>query len=186
MQKTFLWKRVSFAWEWKGIFISMASHLALLWNRGLGQLGPKWLTKLLVWGSLSTNDGDGYENVTYEVISGCFKLNGAYSISFNSSNVDKFFWSLILKDGIEFQEKKCKVVVLCSCSLQSVKLGIFTLYVQWRQRNVQKSVMHVQSCWFAILNLVAFLLSSLTSPWSLLNLPYVVIPPTSRLPRRFS
>ena len=62
--KTFLWKRVSFAREWKGIFISMTSHLVLLWNRGLGQLGPKWLTKLLVWGSLSTNDGDGYENVT--------------------------------------------------------------------------------------------------------------------------
>ena len=40
---------------------------------------------------------------------------------------------------------------------------------QWRQRNVQKSVMDVQSCCFAKLNqakLIAFLPFSLTSlPW---------------------
>ena len=43
----------------------------------------------------------------------CFKLY-AYSISFNSSNVANFFWSWILKDCIESQEKKIKVIVLCS------------------------------------------------------------------------
>ena len=36
--KTFLWKCVLLAWEYKIPFISMASHLASLWNRGLGQL----------------------------------------------------------------------------------------------------------------------------------------------------
>ena len=34
------------------------------------------------------------------------------SISFNSSNVGNFFWSLILKDCIEVEEKKKKVIAL--------------------------------------------------------------------------
>ena len=51
----------------------------------------------------SNNDGHGYENVTQKVNSPCFKLYRAYSISFNLSNV-----------GIKVQEKKEKVVVLCS------------------------------------------------------------------------
>ena len=45
----------------------------------------------------------------------CFlKLYRAYSNSFNSSNVGKSFWSWIQKDCIKVQEKKKKVVVLCS------------------------------------------------------------------------
>ena len=55
-----------------------------------------------------------------------FKRYRAYSNSFNSSNVGKFFWSWILKDG-KVQEKKKKVVVLFSRPRQNVKLGIFTL-----------------------------------------------------------
>ena len=35
----------------------------------------------------------------------------AYSISFNTSNIGKFFWSWILKDCIKVQEKKKKNVV---------------------------------------------------------------------------
>ena len=42
---------------------------------------------------LSNDDDDGYENVTRKVNSRCLKLYRACSISFNSSNVDKFFWS---------------------------------------------------------------------------------------------
>ena len=38
--------------------------------------------------SLSNNGGGGYENVTKV---NCFKLNRAYSILFNSSNVSNFF-----------------------------------------------------------------------------------------------
>ena len=34
------------------------------------------------------------------------------SISFNSSNVGNFFWSLTLKDCIEVEEKRKKVIVL--------------------------------------------------------------------------
>ena len=41
--------------------------------------------------------------------------------------VGKFCRSLILKDCIKVQEKKKKVVVLCSPPRQNVKLGTFTL-----------------------------------------------------------
>ena len=62
-------------------------------------------------GSLSSDDGDGYENVTYKVNSRCFKLYRAYSISFSSSNLGIFFWSWILEYCSKVQEKKKKVVV---------------------------------------------------------------------------
>ena len=42
------------------------------------------------------------------------------------------------------------------------------LVVQRRQRNVQKSIMHMQSCCFTNLNLIAFFLIPLPSPSSLL------------------
>ena len=59
--------------------------------------------------------------------------------------------SWILKDCIKIQEKKKNVVVLSSRLPTNMKVGIFTpvVVVQWRQRNVQKNVMHVQNCWFA-------------------------------------
>ena len=37
------------------------------------------------------------------------------------------FWILILKNCIKVQEKKKKVVVLCSRTRRDVKIGIFTL-----------------------------------------------------------
>ena len=71
--------------------------------------------------------------------------------------LENLFWSWILKDCIKVQEEKKKVVVLCSwCPRQNVNLGTFTL--QRGQRNVQKSVMHVQTCYFANLNLLLFCL----------------------------
>ena len=77
-----------------------------------------------------------------------FKLYRAYSNSFNSPNVGKFFLSWILKDCIKVQEKKEKVFVF---------VGAFTLYsCSDGKKNVQKSVMHVQSCCFVSLNLLLF------------------------------
>ena len=74
------------------------------------------------------------------------KIYRDYSNSINSSNVGNFcFWSWIVKDCIEVQEKKKKVVVLCSSPPQNVEFHV--VVVQWRQSNVQKSVMHVQ-IWF--------------------------------------
>ena len=60
------------------------------------------------------------------------------------------FLELILKDCINVQEQKKKVVVLFSRPPQDV------VVVQRRQRNVQKSVMHVQTCGFTNLNLLLF------------------------------
>ena len=88
--------------------------------------------------------------------SSCFKLNRVYSTLFNSTKFGEFFWRLILKDCIKVQEKEKKIVVLCSRPTQSVKLGHFhVVVVQRRQRNVLKSVMHVQSC-LANLSLLFF------------------------------
>ena len=52
---------------------------------------------MAIIGSLSNigGGGGGYENVT-KVKSHCFKLNHAYSISFNSSKFGNFF------SGVEF------------------------------------------------------------------------------------
>ena len=41
----------------------------------------------------------------------------------------------------KFRRRLCICSCICSCS--------FVVVVQWRQRNVQKSVMHVQNCCFA-------------------------------------
>ena len=95
-------------------------------------------------GSLRNNHGDCDGKVTGKVMSRCFRL----STSFNLSNVGNLYWSWILKGCMEGQENKKKIVVFCSRP-QDVKL-----VVQWRQRNVQKSAMHVQSCCFANLNLL--------------------------------
>ena len=103
-----------------------------------------------ILGSLSNNDGDGddSENVTEKVKSRGLKLNRAYSISFDSSIVGKFFWSLILRDCIKEPEKKRELVFLCSRPRQIVKLGTYMFVVVQRLlRRVQKSVMHVQSCY---------------------------------------
>ena len=117
--------------------------------------------KLGFWeqtGSLSKNDGDGYENVSLKVKSHCFK-NFIALIPPRSIRqmLAIFFWIWILKIFIKVQEKKTKVAVVCSRPPQNVKFGIFYVVVmQWRQRNVQNSVMHVQSCCFAKLNLLLF------------------------------
>ena len=86
----------------------------------------------------------------------CLKLHRTYSISFNSSNVGKLFWSCILKDCIEVQGNKKKVV-----------RHFHVVVMQRRQRNVQKSVMHVQSCCFIFLNFCFFavLVSVVVAPY---------------------
>ena len=78
-------------------------------------------------GSLSKNDGDGYENVSLKVKSRCFK-NVIALIPTRSIRqmLAIFFWIWILKNFIKVQEKKTKVVVVCSRPPQNVKLGIFT------------------------------------------------------------
>ena len=73
---------------------------------------------------------------------------------------------------IKVQEKKKKVVVLCSRPRQNVNLGTFTLYMPNSGKEMYKtSVMHVESCCFANVNLLLFCRSRLPLPTSLLKLP---------------
>ena len=94
-----------------------------------------WLISLvrrpnLVIASLSNKHGGGYENFTLQKVNMiCFKLYRTYSDRTLSIRqmLANLFWVFIVKDCIEVQEKKKKIVVLCSRSPQNVDLGrIFT------------------------------------------------------------
>ena len=73
------------------------------------------------------------------------------------------------------------VVTLCCAKNRRYESSCVTsplhvVVVQGRQRNVQKRVMHAQSCCFPSLNVLQFFLPlALPSSSSLLKLPYVVV-----------
>ena len=102
--------------------------------------------------------GDGFENVTSKVNSHSFKLYRAYFIYVNSSNVQ------FQKTVSKFRKRK-----------ESRSRIFHVVVVQWRQRNVPKSVMHVQSCMFCQYKLIAFMSFSLKSPSSLLKFRNIVL-----------
>ena len=115
---------------------------------------PAWRFCITWTGSLSNNDSDGYENVTWKVKPCCFKLYRAYSISFNSSNVGNFFLELNsrrLYQSSGKEKESCRLVFTSSTKREIMHFHV--LDVQWRKRNVGKSVMHVQGCCFVNLNL---------------------------------
>jgi len=65
-----------------------------------------------------------------------------------------FFWCWILKDCIEVGKRKRKSLSCVSTSFKNREIRHFhVVVVQWRQRNVQKSV---QSCCFVNLKLLFF------------------------------
>ena len=103
--------------------------------------------------NLSNNDGDDYENVTQNGNLSFFKPYRAYSISFNSSNVANFFLELNSKRlyGSSGKEKENRCLVFTSYRKREIR-HFYVVVVQWRKkeirRNVQKRVMHVQSCFF--------------------------------------
>ena len=103
-----------------------------------------------ILGSLSKNDGDGYATSLKKVKSRCFKLYRAYSISFNSSNVGNFFLDLNFKKLYQSsgKEKQRRCLVFTSSKKREI-WPFYIVVVQWLQRNVPKSVMHVQSCCFS-------------------------------------
>ena len=102
--------------------------------------------------------GDGFENVTSKVNSHSFKLYRAYFIYVNSSNVQ------FQKTVSTFRKRK-----------ESRSRIFHVVVVQWRQRNVPKSVMHVQSCMFCQYKLIAFMSFSLKSPSSLFKFRNIVL-----------
>ena len=86
----------------------------------------------------------------------CFKLYRAYSIPFDSSNVGNFFRVEFLRtDQSAGKEKESGCPAFPSATKRAFT-HFHVVVVQRRQRNVQKSVTHVQSCCSAYLNLLFF------------------------------
>ena len=86
----------------------------------------------------------------------CLKLNRAYSISFNSSNVGNFFGveSKGLHQSSGKEKEGCCIFVPFLDKREIRQFHV--VVVQRRQRNVQKGVMRVESCCFSCLNLLLF------------------------------
>ena len=103
----------------------------------------------------------------------CFKLHWSYLISFNLSNVDEILCGINQKGpsclSLEKEKENFCVVLTYSIKRARETRMFYVAVVQQRLRNVQKSVMHVQSCYFANLNLLLFCCSPLQ------KLPVVVI-----------
>ena len=105
-------------------------------------------------GILSNDDdddnNDGSENFSSKVNSRCFKIHYSYSMSVNLSNIVEIFRAWILKMTVS----KFKTEIDNGClftSSRKRKIWQFHVVVeQKRQRKVQKSFMHVQSCCFAL------------------------------------
>ena len=99
----------------------------------------------------------------------------AYSMLFISSNLSEFFRSWILKDSINNQKKRKRVVVLFSRPPQNVKFGSFT------SQSCNYCVEMYKKSWCAckvvvlLIKPIAFLPFSLPSPSSLLQ-SYLSIP----------
>ena len=127
----------------------------------------------LLVGSLSNNDGHGYENVPQKVKSCCIKLYRAYSTSFNSSNVGNLFWSWNFWKTVS-KCRKGERKSLCLRSPQNVKsdsaFSRRSRAVTAKKCTIKRDA-RADCCCFANLNLLLFLPFSLTSPSSLLKLP---------------
>ena len=93
-------------------------------------------------GSLDATTADSHENVAWKVNSHFFSLHHDYSNSLTfqmQANSSKFI-----------EEKKILSCCLFTSLTKRENRHFHVVVVQWRQRNVQKSVMHVQSCCFAL------------------------------------
>ena len=103
----------------------------------------------------------------------CVKLHRCYLISFNLSNVGENFWVKSERTLSKFRKRK-RNFLRCAHLLNKAAREIRKFHVavvQQRLRNVQKSVMHVQSCFFGQSKPVSFY----CSPSPSLKLPMVVI-----------
>ena len=125
----------------------------------------------LLSGSLNNDDSNSSENVAQKVNLGCSNFIAIIpTLLFCQNYIGDFFRSWFRKEWILVH----KIVFLFSWPPQNMKLESFnTRVMQWLQRNVQKSVMHVQSCCFASLKRepIAFLLISLSLLSLLLKFP---------------
>ena len=87
----------------------------------------------------------------------CFKLYRAYIHLDHFVKFWQFFVELNSKRLYQSsgKEKGSRCLVFASSTKREIR-QFHVEVVRWRQRNVQKSVVHVQSCCFANLNLLLF------------------------------
>ena len=88
--------------------------------------------------------------------SNCFKLYCAYFISFNSYKCWPVSLELNSKALYQSSGKEKENCCLVFPSWTKRERHFHAVVVQRRQRNVQKRVIHVQSCYFANLNLLVY------------------------------
>ena len=110
----------------------------------------------LLIGNLSNNDGDGYENVTLKLNLRCFKIYRAYSNSFNSWNVGKFFWSWILKKLSKFRKRKRKSLSCVHVLDKTWNKVLFRYSRAATAKKCTKNLMQLHNCCLANLNLLLF------------------------------
>ena len=101
-------------------------------------------------GSLSNNDGDGYENVTLKVNSRCFKLYRAYYISIKSSNVGHVLElnsKRLFRSSGKQKESRRRVFTFST----KREMRYFDVVVDRAEKlkKCAKSLIHVQSSCFA-------------------------------------
>ena len=102
------------------------------------------------WGATTTTVAKTFHKL--KVYSNCSKIHRSYSKSLLSINVNEFSWSWIVKDCIVSNFKKRILENHCLAFIFSTKRKIrqfCVVVILWQQRNVQKSVIQVQSCCFA-------------------------------------
>ena len=91
----------------------------------------------------------------------CLKLYRTYFILFNLSLMLAIFLELNSKGLYQSSGKEKESCCLVFLSLTKREIRHFhAVVVQLQQRNVQKSMMHVQSCCFTTINLLLFCHSS--------------------------
>ena len=130
--------------------------------------------ELLIFRDFKIQRRDGNENDALKVNLRSFRLYGNYSYPLILSNVDKPSWNWILRDHIQVQnEKKISSLLVFFFSIKREIRHFNVVFVQKRERNVQKSVMHVQSCCHCLLGLLIFFTFSLPSEslvvWTQIN-----------------
>ena len=104
-------------------------------------------------GILSNDDddnNDGSENFSSTVNSRCFKIHYSYSMSVNLSNIVEIFRAWILKMTVSKFKTEIENGCLFTSSRKRKTWQFHVVVEQKRQRKVQKSFMHVQSCCFAL------------------------------------
>ena len=118
-------------------FTCRSNHLSVYFSLANFQLVSCNLSLAMIWQMTYTHKLPKLCSATLKSEFALPQTYRAYSISFNSSNVGKFFWSWILKDCIKVEEKKKKVFVLLFPSSTKREIRQFqVVVVQRRQRNV--------------------------------------------------